>query len=162
MFLTKEEEKMLNGEMGEAKRKAMEIIVKLGDFFGAENTIDVENVHISGISYKNLGDPGLDFLKKFKNEKVKVKTTLNPIGFDLDFPDFFTNDSNFIKKQIEIINIFHSMGANNTLTCTPYYIENIWEKEHLAWAESSAIVYANSIIGARTNRESGISALASS
>ncbi|MEM3540357.1 MAG: aconitase X, partial [Thermoplasmata archaeon] len=91
MFLTKEEEKMLNGEMGEAKRKAMEIIVKLGDFFGAENTIDVENVHISGISYKNLGDPGLDFLKKFKNEKVKVKTTLNPIGFDLDFPDFFTN-----------------------------------------------------------------------
>ena len=162
MFLTKEEEKMLNGEMGEAKRKAMEIIVKLGDFFGAENTIDVENVHISGISYKNLGDPGLDFLKKFKNEKVKLNTTLNPIGFDLDFPDFFTNDSNFIKKQIEIINIFHSMGANNTLTCTPYYIENIWEKEHLAWAESSAIVYANSIIGARTNRESGISALASS
>ncbi|MBD6955588.1 MAG: aconitase X catalytic domain-containing protein [Thermoplasmata archaeon] len=161
MHLNREEEKILNGEMGEAKRKAMEIIVKLGDFFGAERTIEIDNAHISGISYKNIGDPGIDFLKKFSEERVMVKTTINPIGFDLDFPEFFSTDNSFISKQMEIVNIFKKMGVSPSLTCTPYYIDEIRGKQHIAWAESSAIVYANSIIGAMTNRESGISALAS-
>ncbi len=162
MFLTKLEEKMLNGEMGEAKEKAMQIIIKIGEFFGAEKTIEIKNVHISGISYKNIGDPGIDFLKKFMDEKVVIETTLNPIGFDLEYPHLFTEDKNFVEKQLQIIKIFQGMGAKQSLTCTPYYIENIGMGDHIAWAESSAIVYANSIIGARTNRESGISALASS
>lgn len=161
MYLEKDEERMLNGEMGEAKAKAMEIIVKLGDFYGAERTIKIENAHISGISYKNIGDPGIDFLKKFSMEKVMVKTTINPIGFDMDFPEFFSGNREFITKQLEIVRIFDGMGVSPSLTCTPYYLSEIKKNEHLAWAESSAIVYANSIIGAMTNRESGISSLAS-
>jgi hypothetical protein len=161
MYLDNEEERILNGEEGEAKKIAMEIILRLGDFYGAEKTVKINNAHISGISYKNIGDAGIDFLEKFVNEKVAVKTTINPIGFDLDFPEFFTDDDDFLKKQMKIVDIFHRIGVIPSLTCTPYYIVDIKSGEHISWAESSAIVYANSIIGARTNRESGISALAS-
>ncbi len=161
MFLNKEEELMLQGEYGSGAKIAMEIILKLGDYYNAENTIEIKNVQISGISYKNLGEYGLDLLKKFSDSKVRVPSFLNPIGFDLDFPTFFTDDNNFIKGQMEILNIFRSIGAQQTLTCTPYYIIEPKFGDHIAWAESSAIVYANSVLGARTNRESGISALAS-
>jgi hypothetical protein len=67
----------------------------------------------------------------------------------------------FCKKQLRIIRALEGIGAEPILTCTPYYLDDIASGEHLAWAESSAIIYANSIVGARTNRESGISAIAS-
>ncbi len=161
MHLSYEEEKMLDGEYGEAVSIAMNLIVKLGDFYNAEKTANITSSQISGISYKNIGDFGIDFLKKFENTKVKVQTFINPIGFDLDNPEYFTKDENFIIKQKEIIEIYEKIGVTPTLTCTPYYIYKPSFGEHIAWAESSAIVYANSILGARTNRESGISALAS-
>ncbi len=161
MYLTNEEEKMLNGEYGEALSTAMNLIVKLGEFYNAEKTVEISSSQISGISYKNIGDFGIDFLKKFENARVKVQTFINPIGFDLDSPEYFTDDEKFILKQKEIIDIYKKIGVKPTLTCTPYYIYKPSMGEHLAWAESSAIVYANSILGARTNRESGISALAS-
>ncbi|MGC8662923.1 MAG: aconitase X catalytic domain-containing protein [Thermoplasmata archaeon] len=160
MLLTKEEERMLNGEYGYGNELAMEIILKLGEYYKAKNTISIKNAQISGISYKNLGEYGIDLLKKFKDTKVKVPSFLNPIGFDLDDPLFFTSDRNFIEGQTEILNLFRSIGANLSLTCTPYYLIEPKIKEHIAWAESSAIVYANSVLGARTNRESGVSALA--
>ncbi|MGC8609795.1 MAG: aconitase X catalytic domain-containing protein [Thermoplasmata archaeon] len=162
MYLDKEEESMLSGEKGEALRLAMEIILKLGEFYNAERTIKITSSQISGVSYKNIGDAGIDLLRKFKNVKVSVKTFLNPIGFELDFPYDFTHDENFISKQMEIVKIFNDLGVYESLTCTPYYYYSPSFGEHIAWAESSAIVYANSVLGARTNRESGISALASS
>lgn len=160
MEITKEEERMLDGEFGEGTKIAMELILKLGEYYGAKNTVKIGSVQISGISYKNLGEYGIDLLERFRGSSVKVPSYLNPIGFDLDEPEFFTNDSSFIKGQLKILEIFKSIGAHLSLTCTPYYILNPKMGEHIAWAESSAIVYANSVLGARTNRESGISALA--
>ncbi|MGC8564799.1 MAG: aconitase X catalytic domain-containing protein [Thermoplasmata archaeon] len=160
MDISKEEEIMLNGDLGEGTRMAMEIILKLGEYYGAKNTVKIENVQISGISYKNLGDYGIDLLKKFKDSKIKVPSYLNPISFDPDYIEFFTNNNEFIKGQMEILDIFKSLGAHLSLTCTPYYLFEPKLNDHIAWAESSAIVYANSVLGARTNRESGISALA--
>lgn len=160
MEITKEEERMLDGEFGEGTKIAMELILKLGEYYGAKNTVKIGSVQISGISYKNLGEYGIDLLERFRDSSVKVPSYLNPIGFDLDEPEFFTNDSSFIKGQLKILDIFKSIGAHLSLTCTPYYILNPKMGEHIAWAESSAIVYANSVLGARTNRESGISALA--
>ncbi|WP_456328026.1 aconitase X catalytic domain-containing protein [Archaeoglobus sp.] len=158
MFLTKEEEKLL--ERGDGVSKCMEILVALGEIFGAERLIPIKHAHISGVSYQNIGDEGLEWLKNL-NVNFAVKTTINPAGMDLERWSEMGIDESFAKKQIELLNVFKEMGAELTLTCTPYYIQKPSIGEHLAWAESSAVIYANSVLGARTNRESGISALAS-
>ena len=158
MFLTKEEEKLL--ERGDGVSKCMEILVALGEIFGAKRLIPIKHAHISGVSYQNIGDEGLEWLKNL-NVNFAVKTTINPAGMDLERWREMGIDESFAKKQIELLNVFKEMGAELTLTCTPYYIYKPSIGEHLAWAESSAVIYANSVLGARTNRESGISALAS-
>ena len=85
MHLTKEEEKMLNGEEGHAVKKSMEILVALGDIYGAEKLINIDSVQVAGVSYHNLGDAGLEFLDELaKDGKVKILTTLNPAGMDLE------------------------------------------------------------------------------
>lgn len=156
-MLTEEEEKMLENE---ATRDCMKIVVALAKVFDAEKLVKISSAHISGVSYDNIGDEGLDWLRTIKG-KVAVRTTLNPAGMDLDRWEEMGIGEDFYRKQMEIIEIFKNLGVEITLTCTPYYILEPKFGEHLAWAESSAVVYANSIIGARTNRESGISALAS-
>jgi predicted aconitase len=90
---------------------------------------------------------------------VKVKTTLNPQSLD---PKYLVKKlpENLVKKQLSILEQFDKMGLAQSLTCTPYYLSRVKPDSHLAWAESSAVVYANSILGARTNREGGPSALA--
>ncbi len=159
MNLSREEEKLLESD-NPTIAKCMEILVALGEIFGAERLIPIKSAHISGISYKNIGEEGLEWLKSLK-AKVRVRTTLNPAGMDLERWKEMGLDDRFVKKQIEVIKALESIGAELTLTCTPYYIHKPSLGDHLAWAESSAVVYANSVIGARTNRESGISALAS-
>lgn len=156
-MLTEEEERMLENE---ETKECMKIIVALAKVFNAEKLIKISSAHISGVSYDNIGDEGLEWLKSIKG-KVVVPTTLNPAGVDLEKWREMGISEEFYKKQMEILEVFRSLGVEITLTCTPYYIRKPKLGEHLAWAESSAVVYANSLLGARTNRESGISALAS-
>jgi predicted aconitase len=162
MFLTKDEEKMLNGEEGYAVKKSMEILVALGDIYGAEQLIEVGSVQVAGVSYHNLGDAGLEFLDELaKDGKVKVLTTLNPAGMDLENWRNLGIDPEFAKKQNMVIEAFSKMGIIVSCTCTPYLIGNLPRYgEHVAWSESSAVTFANSVIGAKTNREGGPSALA--
>ncbi len=159
MYLSKEEEKMLESE-NETVAKSMEIIVALAKIFGAEKLIKVSSVHISGVSYQNIGDEGLEWLESL-NSKVVVKTTVNPAGMDTVRWKEMGIDKDFYEKQMRILRAIEKIGAELILTCTPYYLNRPKFGDHLAWAESSAVVYANSLIGARTNRESGISAIAS-
>lgn len=163
MYLTKDEERILNGEFGETKRKAMEILVALGDIYGAERLIPVTSAHVSGISYYNIGDEGLEFLEDFLKEgRVAVKTTINPGALDLMRWRELGFDEDLFRKQLNIVELLSKAGVEPIPTCTPYYIGNKPSKrEHVAWAESSAVTYANSVLGAYSNRESGISALAS-
>lgn len=162
MNLTREEEQILAGERGEGLKKAMEILVSIGDLYNSQRLIDVDKVQISGVSYKTIGDAGLEFLQDFdRDTKIKVKATLNPAGIDLE-----EDNSNvprvFVEKQNEILKAYERLGAIPSCTCTPYLAGNLPSLgEHIAWAESSAVAYANSVIGARTNRESAITALAS-
>jgi len=163
MHLTNDEEKILAGEQGVAARKAMELLVRLGEIYGAEKMIPVKSVQVSGVSYKSIGDPGLEFLQGFADEgaKVKVPTTLNPTGMDLNNWEKYGFPAAFAKKQKKIIDAFRSMGITISATCTPYYAGNTPKLgEHIAWGESSAVSFANSVLGARTNREGGPSALA--
>jgi predicted aconitase len=162
MYLTKKEEKMLDGEEGYAVKKSMEILVALGNIYGAEKLIDVGSVQVAGVSYHNLGDAGLEFLNELaKDGKVKVLTTLNPAGMDLEDWRKLGIDKEFARKQNLVIDAFRKMGILISCTCTPYLIGNLPRYgEHIAWSESSAVTFANSVIGAKTNREGGPSALA--
>ena len=153
---------MLNGEEGHAVRKSMEILIALGDIYGAEKLIGVGSVQVAGVSYHNLGDAGLEFLNELsKDGKVRVLTTLNPAGMDLENWKQLGISPDFAEKQNLVIDAFRRMGIITSCTCTPYLIGNLPRYgEHIAWSESSAVTFANSVIGAKTNREGGPSALA--
>jgi predicted aconitase len=162
MYLTEKEQRMLNGEEGYAVRKSMEILVALGDIYGADRLIKVGSVQVAGVSYHNLGDAGLEFLNELaKDGRVKVLTTLNPAGMDLENWRQLGISEEFAEKQNMVIDAFKKMGILISCTCTPYLIGNLPRYgEHVAWSESSAVTFANSVIGAKTNREGGPSALA--
>jgi predicted aconitase len=162
MELTKQEQAMLDGKEGYAVRKSMEILTALGEIFGAKNLIEVGSVQVAGVSYHNLGDAGLEFLNELAVDgRVKVLSTLNPAGMDLENWEQLGISHEFAQKQNLVIDAFQRMGILVSCTCTPYLIGNLpLYGEHVAWSESSAVTFANSVLGARTNREGGPSALA--
>lgn len=164
MYLTAHEEKMYDGEYGEAVEKSMKILVALGDIYGAEKMVKISSAQISGVSYKTIGDAGLEYLEELSKDpsaRVKVQSSLNPAGMDLDKWHELGFSREFADRQYRIIDAYTKMDVINTCTCTPYLIGNIPTRgSHIAWSESSAVIYANSILGARTNREGGPSALA--
>jgi predicted aconitase len=163
MYLTQEELRMLAGDYGRATRKAMEILTTLGTIYAAERMVPVASVQIAGVSFDNLGEAGLDFLSEMAAEggKARVLTTLNPAGMDIENWQALGIDLDFARNQIRVIEAYAKMGVVTTCSCTPYLFGNLPRfGEHIAWAESSAVCYANAVLGARTNREGGPSALA--
>ncbi|MCS7385026.1 MAG: aconitase X catalytic domain-containing protein, partial [archaeon GB-1867-097] len=164
MFLNRNQELMLKGEFGPAVQKAMELLVALGDAIGAEKLIPIKSVHISGISYSTIGDAGLSFVEDFASlgARATVLSTINPAGMDLIRWREMGVKEDFHSKQLRIINSFKRMNIKTTCTCTPYLVGNKPERgSHVSWAESSAVVYGNSILNIKTNRESGPSTIAS-
>jgi predicted aconitase len=161
MYLTKEEERIYDGEFGWASQICMKILVRLGELFNAKRLIPINSSHVSGVSYKTLGDAPTKFLEALAsaNAKAKVKATLNPQSLDCKYL-CKKLPHEICQKQWKVLEYFEKMGFTQSLTCTPYYLEKPVKGVHLAWAESSAVVYANSVIGAWTNREGGPSALA--
>ncbi|MEM0466363.1 MAG: aconitase X catalytic domain-containing protein [Candidatus Thermoplasmatota archaeon] len=163
MYLTQEEEKILNGEHGEVAERMLRLLVRLGEIYNADKMIPVGSVQVAGVSYKSIEEPGTEFLEDIasKNAKVKVLTFLNPAGMDLEDWEKIGFPKDFAKNQLRIIDAFKKMGIVITSTCTPYLAGNLPRfREHIAWSESSAVSFSNSVIGARTNREGGPSALA--
>ncbi len=163
VFLSKEEQKMLNGEFGEATQQAMEILLAIGKIYNAEKMIPVSSAQISGVSYKTIGDATLEYLQEMvkKGARVRIPSFLNPAGMDLENWKKMKVPKDFAEKQLQILEVYTQMGINPTCTCTPYLIGVRPKlKEHIAWSESSAVCFANSVLGARTNREGGPSALA--
>ncbi len=161
--LTSEEQAMLAGDYGRAVRKSMEILVALGTIYGAERMLPVTSVQIAGVSYDNLGEAGLEFLQEMAEGggQARVLTTLNPAGMDVENWPALGIPPEFARDQQRVLNAFARMGVQVTCTCTPYLADNTpGFGEHIAWAESSAVCYANSVLGARSNREGGPSALA--
>ncbi len=122
----------------DGQRKAMEILLTVGRLADAPRLVPITSAHVSGASYKMIGDPGLEFLEDFaQSARVSVPTTVNPLGTDL------------------------ALGVRPSYSCTPYLLGvRPALGEHIAWAESSAVCFANSVLGARTNREGGPAALA--
>jgi len=161
MYLSREEEAIYQGEKGETLRRMMEILVALGDSYGAEKLVPVRSVQIAGVSYKNIGQAGLEWISDLRGT-VAVPSILNPAGMDLCRWKEMGIDEDFAEKQQQVIDAYRKLGVAIDCTCTPYQIYDslAGPGDHLAWSESSAVSYANSVIGARTNREGGPSALA--
>ncbi len=164
MYLTNEEEKMCNGEFGETIRKSMDILVALGDIYGAPKLVDITSAQVSGVSYKTIGEAGLEYLQDLASDKTaqaRVNSTLNPPGTDLDNWKALGFPEEFAIKQNQIVDAYGALGITKTCTCTPYLVGNVPRfQNHISWSESSAVAFVNSVIGARTNREGGPGALA--
>ncbi len=159
MYLTNEEEHALNGEYGAVLETAYRILSAIGNATNAERLIPIKWAHISGVNYNTIGDAGLSFLEEISKGKVKVKSTINPMGFD---PERSNNISDeFRSKQMRIVESYKKINAELTFTCIPYEVVDIPNEKHVSLAESNAAVYANSILDLRTNKESALSALAS-
>jgi hypothetical protein len=166
MYLSNEEERLFEGQEGDAKALAMKILVNLGDLKEADRLIPIRSAHISGVSYKTGGEGLVNYLDSLvKGEaKVTVPSTLNPAGMDLRRWDKMGVPEDFAKVQKRIIDNFAEMGVQLTCACVPYEMSPVAREislgDHIAWGESNAVIYANSMVGARTNREGGPSSLA--
>ena len=159
MILSPDEEAILAGEEGETRARMLEILVALGKVYGAERLIPIVSAQVSGASYKTIGRWGLEWLQGL-DARVSVPTVLNPVGMDRSRWREMGITPEFARVQEEVLDAYRRLGVTMECTCTPYYLYMTRYGDHLAWSESSAVAYANSVIGARTNREGGPSALA--
>ena len=164
MELTQEEQAALNGEKGDTLQTAYRILVATGEATNAEKLVPIDWAHLAGVNYNTIGDSGEEFLRKISHDgKVKVKTTVNPMGFDFDHISEFAHiDNDFIEKQKSIRDSYIRMGVEPTFSCTPYDIYDLPNKgTQVSFAESNAAIFANSLGDLKTNKESAFSALAS-
>ncbi len=164
MKLTKEEKEMLEGKYGEAVQKAMELLVALGECYEAERMILVASAHLSCANPVTAGKGGSIFIKSMaeKGGKFVVPTTTNPTSLDPWAWQEMGYREELFQEHQALSEAIAEMGGFLCNTCVPYLIGHAPRmREHVAWAESSAILYANAVLGSRTNREGGPSALAS-
>jgi predicted aconitase len=160
--LTDLQKRMLDGEFGEPVRQSMELTVQLAKFWEAPDLIPVQSVHMPGASVKTARRAGRKYIRWTADEggKFVTTTTLNPGAADLTGFDIGITPET-MAQQLEITDSYKRMGAIECHTCTPYLVGNVPKiGEHCCWGESSAVVYCNSVLGARTNREGGPAALA--
>lgn len=155
MRLTGEEKRMLDGQYGKAVAMCMSIMTKLGDIYGAEEMMPITQVHIDSTIFQLIGDAGLEFVAKLVegNAKFCVPTSLNPSARDIRQWREFRIPRDFAAKSRWLEQAYLRMGANPTWTCAPYQNGMIPRfGQQIAWAESNAIAFVNSVIGARTAR----------
>ena len=153
MLLTDTDQALLAGAGGPAAQVAMRIIVEMARLAGAADLIDVTSAHIDGCLYH--GQAGLEFAERLRQEGavVRVPTTLNVASLDLLHPDRYRGDPETARAARRLMDAYVAMGCRETWTCAPYQLpERPGFGEHVAWAESNAIVFANSVLGARTAR----------
>jgi predicted aconitase/predicted aconitase with swiveling domain len=151
--LTKRDRAMLSGEMGPATQMAMRILVTMAGVYGAERLLDIESAHIDGCLYH--GYSGLEFAERLATggAQVVVPTTLNVGAMDLIHPEVFQGTEQVGRWATRMMQAYEAMGCRPTFTCAPYQaMHRPPLGAQVAWAESNAIVFANSVLGARTNR----------
>jgi len=155
---------MLDGKHGPTKQKAARLVVDLASTAGATEFVRCEHAHVSGVSVITGGHGLRRFLSDLAGDTegvVSIPTTLNSAGCDrekmeemgIDYPDF-------LKHQFEIIEAYSNLGIDATLSCTPYDRGVELAEGIGSWAESNAVCFSNSYTSLITNRESGLSALA--
>jgi predicted aconitase len=150
--LSETDRAMLAGSQGEAARRAMRIIVRIADIQGAPKLIDISHVHVGGSIYTGQGSLAVIEQLVADGAAVRVPTTLNAISIDRrrQHPGV---DAEFARNADRLAGALEAMGCRPIFSCTPYVFPGTPELgQDILWAESNAIAYANSVIGARTNR----------
>lgn len=139
-----------------------EFLARAGELLGTDQFIPVDHVQVAGVSYKTITETGLE-LRRYFGSKYRFRSpnvTINPAGMDMEDWRAMGIPEEFARKQEEVIEIYRRMGATPTITCTPYLIGSMPAPFTDAFlSESSVVSYANSVLGVRTNRESGLSTL---
>jgi len=160
--LTAEQQAMLAGDRGAAKQMAMWLLVDLGTAAGAPRLVPVVAAHVSGVSPLTGGHGLTTFLERLGDDaQVAVETTLNSAGCDSRCWREMGATADYVERQQRILDAYAALGVQLTLSCTPYETVQAPLPDGVgAWAESNAVCYANSYTGLRTNRDSGLSALA--
>jgi hypothetical protein len=151
--LTVKDQEMLNGAYGPATKMAMSILVRMAEVSGAKELLDITGAHIDSTVY--IGDAGLEYAERLANmgAKVAVPTTLNVSGVDEYHWQEWAVPPLWAKQAHRQMVAYQSMGTIPTWTCAPYQTEmRPTFGQQIAWGESNAIVFANSVIGARTER----------
>ena len=154
MHLDSGEEKLLRGEGGEAKQFAMEIVTKVGDAVGADSLVPIKSAHVLA-HYSSLHDAGIDVLEKFADSggRFAVPTSVDPASIDLQNWKSFGVSEEYARKQFRLCDAYAKLGGMRCWTCVQYQVCNFPKQgETVAWAESSAVVFANSVLGCRSNK----------
>ena len=164
MILTPEQENILEGKQGKTRQKAIRLLIDLGKAAKANRLVPVTSAHVSGVSPLTGGDGLIKFLEDLVSDSdgtAVVETSLNSAGCDRNrFEEMDIPVKDYVEKQQMILDSYEKLGIELSLSCTPY--DNILEEGNASWAESNAVCFANSYSELRTNRESGLSALATS
>ena len=143
----------LDGAEGDAARMAMEVVVAMAEAVGADRLVDVASAHIDGCLYH--GQVSLDFAERLVagGGTVRVPTTLNVGSLDRLHPKLYRGDAATGRAAGRLMDVYVELGCRPTWTCAPYQMDaRPAFGEHVAWAESNAFVFANSVLGARTDR----------
>jgi len=153
MKLSNYEQKMLDGKQGKAVKFAMQLIVKIGEIYRAEKLVEISSAHILA-HYGSLHDAGVEFYEKlvsFSGECC-ITTTVDPSSLPERWEEYKIPQE-YANKQKRLCEATKKLGVIQNWSCTPYEFGNIPRfGENVAWAESSAVAYVNSVLGARTNR----------
>jgi predicted aconitase len=153
LVLSEEDDAVLAGAAGDAARWCLRLVVALARVRGAERLIPVDSAHIDGCLYH--GRAGLDFAERLVGlgGRVVVPTTLNVGSLDLRHPGVVRADPETAAGARRLMAAYTALGCAPTWTCAPYQLDHRpGAGRHVAWAESNAIVFANSVLGARTDR----------
>ncbi len=153
LTLDGEERAMLAGESGPAPAMAMRILASYARAIGADRLLPITSAHVDGCLYH--GEAGLDFVEMLhqRGGRVRVPTTLNVGSIDLIHPELMQLPVPEQDKPRRLMRIHQELGCVPSFTCAPY--QTLFRPrfgDQIAWGESNAIVFANSVIGARTNR----------
>jgi predicted aconitase len=151
--LTVRDQAMLDGEFGDAAQMGMRILVTMAGVYGATRLLDIESAHVDGCLYH--GYSGLEFARRLVDggARVSVPTTLNVGAIDLLHPEYFQGTAEVAQHARQLMQAYEKMGCRPIFTCAPYQArQRPAFGAQIAWAESNAIVFANSVLGARTNR----------
>jgi predicted aconitase len=162
MHLDDEHAGILEGLKGRGAQKAMEILVAYGNCYEAERMIPISSVHVAG-NFPVLMDEGIEWLEDLARDgtRVQVFTTKNPEMFDSEQADELRIPDYYRVRQKRIHDALSSLGITLTYTCHHYLVGNVPRfGDHIAWASSGSQVFANSVIGARSNRDGDHVALA--
>jgi predicted aconitase len=154
LYLDKAQEDLLRGEGGEAKQFAMEILAKVGDAVGADSLVPIVSAHVLA-HFSSLHQAGVEVLERFAKSggRFSVPTTVDPASIDLRNWEGFGIKEDYARMQFRLCEAYAKLGGIQCWTCVQYQVCNFPKAgEVVAWAESSSVVFANSVIGCRSNK----------